>query len=87
MKTEKEIQTAWEIWTLINQLNDILWDRYDDEFIEIDLQKELDKTRLREGKSLLPVRLPVRLTQTGRTQTGGAIEPLTLTTPQNKTKG
>jgi hypothetical protein len=78
MKTEKEIQTAWEIWTLINQLNDILWDRYDDEFIEIDLQKELDKTRLREGKSLLPVR---------RTQTGGAIEPLTLTTPQNKTKG
>jgi len=77
MKTEKEIQTAWEIWTLINQLNDILWDRYDDEFIEIDLQKELDKTRLREGKSLLPVR---------RTQTGGAIEPLTLTTPQNKTK-
>jgi len=69
MKTEKEIQTAWEIWTLINQLNDILWDRYDDEFIEIDLQKELDKTRLREGKSL------------------GAIEPLTLTTPQNKTKG
>mgnify|MGYP001492307769 CR=1 FL=1 len=83
MKTEKEIQTAWEIWTLINQLNDILWDRYDDEFIEIDLQKELDKTRLREEKSLLPV----RLTQTGRTQTGGAIEPLTLTTPQNKTKG
>ena len=52
MKTEKEIQTAWEIWTLINQLNDILWDRYDDEFIEIDLQEELDKTRLREGKSL-----------------------------------
>jgi len=69
MKTEKEIQTAWEIWTLINQLNDILWDRYDDEFIEIDLQEELDKTRLREGKSL------------------GAIEPLNLTTPQDKTKG
>ena len=82
MKTEKEIRTAWEIWILINRLNDLLWDRYDDEFIEIDLQKELDKTRLREGKSLLPVRLPVRLTQTG-----GAIEPLTLTTPQNKTKG
>ena len=69
MKTEKEIQTAWEIWTLINQLNDILWDRYDDEFIEIHLQEEVDKTRLREKESL------------------AAIEPLNLTTPQDKTKG
>jgi hypothetical protein len=25
MKTEKEIQTAWEIWILINRLNDLLW--------------------------------------------------------------
>jgi len=78
MKTEKEIQTAWEIWILINRLNDLLWDRYDDEFIEIDLQEEVDKTQPREEKSLLPVR---------RTQTGGAIEPLNLTTPQDKTKG
>ena len=69
MKTEKEIRTAWEIWILINRLNDLLWDRYDDEFIEIDLQEEVAKTQPREEKSL------------------GAIEPLTLTTPQNKTKG
>jgi hypothetical protein len=78
MKTEKEIRTAWEIWILINRLNDLLWDRYDDEFIEIDLQEEVDKPQPREEKSLLPVR---------RTQTGGAIEPLNLTTPQDKTKG
>ena len=69
MKTEKEIRTAWEIWILINRLNDLLWDRYDDEFIEIDLQEEVDKTQPREGESL------------------GAIEPLNLTTPQDKTKG
>ena len=69
MKTEKEIQTAWEIWILINRLNDLLWDRYDDEFIEIDLQEEVDKTQPREEKSL------------------GVIEPLNLTTPQDKTKG
>ena len=69
MKTEKEIRTAWEIWILINRLNDLLWDRYDDEFIEIDLQEEVDKTQPREGKSL------------------GAIEPLNLTTPQDKTNG
>ena len=43
MKTQKEIQTAWEIWALINRLNDLLWDRYDDEFIEIDLKEEDDK--------------------------------------------
>ena len=43
MKDEKEIQTAWEIWVLINRLNDLLWDRYDDEFIEIDLKEEDDK--------------------------------------------
>jgi hypothetical protein len=69
MKTEKEIRTAWEIWILINRLNDLLWDRYDDEFIEIDLQEEVDKTQPREGESL------------------GAIEPLNLTTSQDKTKG
>jgi hypothetical protein len=69
MKTEKEIQTAWEIWTLINRLNDLLWDRYDHEFIEIDLQEEVDKARPREEKPF------------------GAIKPLSLTTPQDKTKG
>ena len=52
MKTEKEIQTAWEIWILINRLNDLLWDRYDHEFIEIDLQQQVDKTRPREENSL-----------------------------------
>jgi hypothetical protein len=36
MKDEKEIQTAWEIWILINRLNDLLWDRYEKEFPEFD---------------------------------------------------
>jgi hypothetical protein len=42
MKTEKEIQTAWEIWILINRLNDLLWDRYEKEFPEFDLQEQED---------------------------------------------
>jgi hypothetical protein len=42
MKTEKEIQTAWEIWYLINQLSDLLWDRYEKEFPEFDLQQQED---------------------------------------------
>jgi len=36
MKTEKEIQTAWEIWYLINRLSDLLWDRYEEDFPDID---------------------------------------------------
>jgi hypothetical protein len=37
MKKQIEIQTAWEIWTLINRLNDLLWERYEDDFADIDL--------------------------------------------------
>lgn len=36
MKTEKEIQTAWQIWYLINQLSDLLLERYEDNFPDID---------------------------------------------------
>ena len=43
MKDRKEIQTAWEIWILINRLNDLLWDRYEEDFPEFDLQEEEDK--------------------------------------------
>jgi hypothetical protein len=43
MKDEKEIQTAWEIWILINRLNDLLWNRYEEDFPDIDLQEEEDK--------------------------------------------
>ena len=43
MKTQKEIQTAWEIWILINRLNDLLWNRYEEDFPDIDLQEEEDK--------------------------------------------
>jgi hypothetical protein len=43
MKDEKEIQTAWEIWILINRLNDLLWNRYEEDFPDLDLQEEEDK--------------------------------------------
>ena len=43
MKDEKEIQTAWEIWILINRLNDLLWNRYEKDFPDLDLQEEEDK--------------------------------------------
>jgi hypothetical protein len=40
MKDEKEIQTAWEIWILINRLNDLLLERYEEDFPDIDLQEQ-----------------------------------------------
>ena len=42
MKDEKEIQTAWEIWILINRLNDLLWERYEEDFPDIDLEQQED---------------------------------------------
>jgi hypothetical protein len=42
MKTEEEIQTAWEIWILINRLNDLLLNRYEEDFPDIDLQQQDD---------------------------------------------
>jgi len=43
MKDQKEIQIAWEIWNLIEKLNNLLWDRYEDDFLEIYLREEEDK--------------------------------------------
>lgn len=42
MKTQKEIQTAWEIWMLINRLNDLLFERYEEDFPDIDPYEQED---------------------------------------------
>ena len=36
MKMDKEIQTAWQIWYLINQLSDLLLERYEEDFPDFD---------------------------------------------------
>jgi hypothetical protein len=40
---KKEIHTAWEISSLIDRLTDLLWDRYEDSFLEIYSQEEDEK--------------------------------------------
>ncbi len=42
MKDEKEIQTAWQIWYLINQLSDLLLERYGEDFPDIDPYDQQD---------------------------------------------
>ena len=43
MKDQKEVRIALELWNLINTLGDLLWDRYEGEFLEIYLKEEDDK--------------------------------------------
>ena len=43
MKDQKEIQSAWKIFNLIEKLNHLLWNRYENDFIEIYLREEDDK--------------------------------------------
>jgi hypothetical protein len=42
MKDQKEIQTVWEILNLIERLDQLLWDRYEEDFPDIDLQEQED---------------------------------------------
>jgi hypothetical protein len=42
MKNQKEIQSAWEIWNLINRLSDLLWERYEEDFLDIDPYEQDD---------------------------------------------
>jgi hypothetical protein len=46
MKDQKEIQIAWETLNLIEKLNTLLWNRYEQDFIEIYLREE-DESFLR----------------------------------------
>lgn len=42
MKDQNEIQLAWQLWDLVSRINDLLWDRYGDEFIDIHLTEVAD---------------------------------------------
>jgi hypothetical protein len=42
MKDEKEIQTAWELLNLIEKLDQLLWERYEDDFIDINPYEQQD---------------------------------------------
>jgi hypothetical protein len=43
MNKEEEIQTAWTLWHLMARLNEVIWDRYENEFIERYLKVEEEK--------------------------------------------
>ncbi len=55
VEDQKEVQIALEIWNLINKLNDLLWNRYEEEFLKIYLKEE-DHKFLRTIKHATPSR-------------------------------
>lgn len=38
--TRTEQDTAWRLWHLLEELNNLLWERYESEFIQRDLAEE-----------------------------------------------
>ena len=40
MRDEREIKIAWEICNLLNTLNELIWDFYEDHFVEFYLKEE-----------------------------------------------
>ncbi len=45
-RDEHEIKVAWEIWNLISRLNDLIWDFYENDFMEL-LKKSTKNNRKR----------------------------------------
>lgn len=43
MRESQEVRVAWVIWNLLSHLNDRLWDRYEEEFLELTKPEELEK--------------------------------------------
>jgi hypothetical protein len=43
MKNEEEIHTAWTIWHLMARFGNLLWDRYEKEFVERYIKLEEEK--------------------------------------------
>ena len=43
MNNQEEIQTAWAVWHLMARLNQLIWNRYENEFIEQYLELEEEK--------------------------------------------
>ena len=54
MKDRAEIETAWQVCNLISRLNDLIWDYYEDGFIELYLKEEYQKYLKRQIEDDIP---------------------------------
>jgi hypothetical protein len=51
MKDEKHIEFAWKICNLISELNDLLWDHYEERFIEQQKEEVIYRGKLTDNFS------------------------------------
>ena len=51
MKDQETIEAAWEISTLMNKLNDLIWDQYEDAFIDRYMKEQELKYPARKRKA------------------------------------
>jgi hypothetical protein len=42
MRPQEELRMAWALWHMLSQLTEILWERYEDDFLELCI--EMDRT-------------------------------------------
>ena len=41
MKDDNEVKFAWKIWHLISLLNDLIWEYYEDDFLQYQQQTDV----------------------------------------------
>jgi len=54
MNKEEETQLAWTLWHLIAKLNELIWDRYEHDFIRQYLKLEEQKDGENQSETDLP---------------------------------
>jgi hypothetical protein len=40
MTAQEELRMAWTLWHMLTQLTDILWERYEDEFMRLCIESD-----------------------------------------------
>lgn len=54
MKDRAEIETAWQVCNLISRLNDLIWDHYEENFIDRYLKDEYQKCLRKQIEDEIP---------------------------------
>ena len=44
MKNKTQLNFMWEIWHLLTSINQLIWNYYEDEFVELCLKKDDEKS-------------------------------------------
>jgi len=54
MENRKESRLAWKIWTILDEFSSILWNVYEEEFLEFCKEDHIPRSRDDENKNNMP---------------------------------